>query len=175
MENKYKKAVAVGYTMVGETSDIEDVHLIIPSLERSVTYRAVSRGNESSKLPVCSAVANFMNKNAEALGEPVFVGFSLPEFLMQMGLGCAKAGGVYFSPDLWLSPNRQFGFDLKPILFPESGSSPPAKWFSQLGGQFSGEDKKVFDKAVKGWKPFQDAERDGQISFLLGSLFRIWG
>jgi len=175
VESKYKKAVAVGYTMAGETNDIEDVHLIIPSLERSVTYRTASRGKGSSKLPVCGAVANFINKNVEVLGEPVFVGFSLPEFLMQMGLGCAKIGGVYFSPDLWLSPNSQSGFDLKPVLFPKAGDSPSTELFSQLGGQFSGEDKKVFDKLVKDWKPFQDAERDGQVAFLLGSLFRVWG
>ena len=173
MEHKYKRAIAVGYTMTEDLAELQDVHLIVPSLERAVTYRASSRGKGSSKLPVCGAVANFIAKNADALGEPVFVGFSLEDFFAQVGIGCARAG-VYFPPDLWLSSDKQTSFDLQPVLFPkDSGSS--SKLLSRLGEQFSGEDKKAFDKLVKGWKLFQEAERDGQLSFMLGSMFRIWG
>lgn len=175
MEHKYRRAIAVGYTLTEDVDELKDVHLIVPSLERAVTYRAASRGKGSSKLPVCGAVANFIAKNSEALGEPMFVGFSLEDFFNKVGIGCARAG-VYFPPDLWLSSDKQRGFDLQPVLFSEA-SSPAAmsKSVARLGEQFSGEDKKSFDKLVKGWKLFHEAERDGQLSFMLGSMFRIWG
>ena len=173
MDHKYKQAIAVGYTVTEENNEIENVHLIVPSLERSVSYRSANRGKESNKLPVCGAVANFIAKNVEALDKFMFVGFSLSDFLTRVGLGCAKAG-VYFPPDLWLSPGCSSDIDLHPILFSSEHFSTP-QLLSYLGDQFSGEDKKSFDKLVKGWKPFQDAERDGKLSFLLGSMFRVWG
>ena len=173
MEHQYKQTIAVGYTLTAENDEVEDVHLIVPSLERSVSYRASSRSKSSNKLPVCGAVANFIAKNSDALGEPIFVGFALEDFLTRVGLGCAKVG-AYFSPGLWLSNNKSRGFDLDSVLFSTKGLSSP-KLLSQLGEQFSGEDKKSFDKLIKGWKPFQDAERDGKLSFLLGSMFRVWG
>lgn len=175
MEHKYKNAIAVGYTVTEDSEDVEDVHLIVPSLERAVTYRAANRGKGSSKLPVCGAVANFISKNSAALGDPIFVGFSLPDFLMKIGMGCAKAG-VYFPPELWLSSGMQHGFDLQSVLFADTSSSAVmSKSLSRLGEQFSGEDKKAFDKLVKGWKLFHESERDGQLAFLLGSMFRVWG
>jgi len=173
VEHKYKRAIAIGYTMTEDTNDVQDVHLIVPSLERAVTYLASSRGEGSSKLPVCGALANFITKNSDVLGEPIFVGFALEDFFVQVGLGCAKAG-IYFPPDLWLSTNKQLGFDLDSVLFSAKGLSS-SKLLTQLGEQFSGEDKKSFDKLVKGWKPFQEADRDSQLAFLLGSMFRVWG
>lgn len=168
MDHKFKHAVAVGYTLT-EDSDIEDVHLIIPSLERAVTYRAASRGGESDKLPVCGAVANFITKNSDTLADPVFVGFGLSAFLPMLGLGCARSS-TYLCPSVWLPMGKEEKFDLLPVL----GDSPAAV-LSSLGVQFSGEDKKSFDKLTKGWKPHKDAEKDGKLAFLLGSLFRIWG
>jgi len=180
VEHKYKQAIAVGYTVTEENNEIEDVHLIVPSLERSVSYRSANRGKDSNKLPVCGAVANFIAKNTEALDEFMFVGFLLSDFLKRVGLGCAKAG-VYFPPDLWLpaphygvSGRARVDIDLHPILFSSEHFSD-SQMLSYLGGQFSGEDKKSFDKLVKGWEPLQDAERDGKLSFLLGSMFRVWG
>lgn len=169
----YRKSIAVGYTFkqeTGKTSAIEDIHMIIPDLERAVTYRSVSRGKGSSKLPVCGAVANFIAKNSEKLGTPTFVGFDIADLLRMLGLGCAKAQ-VYLSPELWLPARKQGGFDLS---FPDS-DVPTEKLLPELGDQFSGEDKKSFDKLTKDWKPFKDAERDGKLAFLLGSMFRVWG
>lgn len=175
MEHKYKRAIAVGYTVSEDEDDLQDVHLIVPSLERVVTYRASNRGDGSSKLPVCGAVANFISKNSDALGDPIFVGFSLKDFVTRVGIGCARAG-VYFPPELWLSPDKQPGFDLQTVLFSETSSSAAiSKSLARLGEQFSGEDKKSFDKLVKGWKLFKEAERDGQLAFMLGSMVRVWG
>lgn len=169
MEHKFKHAIAVGYTLTEDSNDVEDVHLIIPSLERAVTYRAASRGKDSSKLPVCGAVANFITKNSESLVDPVFVGFGLPSFLSVLGLGCARSSS-YLCPSVWLPMGKEEKFDLLPVL----GDSP-ATVLSSLGAQFSGEDKKSFDKLTKSWKPYKDAEIDGKLALLLGSLFRVWG
>jgi hypothetical protein len=169
----YRKSIAVGYTFkreTGKTADIEDVHMIIPHLERAVTYCSANRGKGSSKLPVCGAVANFIAKNSEVLGNPIFVGFDTADFLRMLGLGCAKAQ-VYLSPELWLPDDKQVGIDLS---FPDSDVTTE-KLLPELGEQFSGEDKKSFDKLIKDWKPFKDAERDGKLSFLVGSMFRVWG
>lgn len=169
MEHKFKHAIAVGYTLTEDSGDVEDVHLIIPSLERAVTYRGATRGKDSSKLPVCGAVANFITKNSDVLFDPVFVGFGLPSFLSVLGMGCARSSS-YLCPSVWLPIGKEERFDLLPVL----GGSPAAV-LSSLGAQFSGEDKKAFDKITKGWKPYKDAEDDGKIAFLLGSLFRVWG
>lgn len=169
MEHKFKHAIAVGYTLTEDSGDVEDVHLIIPSLERAVTYRGATRGKDSSKLPVCGAVANFITKNSDVLFDPVFVGFGLPSFLSVLGMGCARSSS-YLCPSVWLPLGKEERFDLLPVL----GGSPAAV-LSSLGAQFSGEDKKAFDKITKGWKPYKDAEDDGKIAFLLGSLFRVWG
>ena len=169
MEHKFKQAIAVGYTLTEDSNDVEDVHLIIPSLERAVTYRAASRGKDSSKLPVCGAVATFITKNSESLVDPVFVGFGLPSFLSVLGLGCARSSS-YWCPSVWLPMGKEEKFALLPVL----GDSP-ATVLSSLGAQFSGEDKKSFDKLTKSWKPYKDAEIDGKLALLLGSLFRVWG
>ena len=145
------------------------MHLIVPSLERAVTYRSSSRGKDSDKLPVCGAVANFLEKNCESLGDPLFVGFGLSSFLPVLGLGCAQSS-TYLCPSVWLPMDREERFDLLPVL----GESP-ASVLTTLGSQFSGEDKKAFDKLTKSWKPHKDAEKDGKLAFLLGSLFRVWG
>ena len=138
-------------------------------LATSKTYRGATRGKDSSKLPVCGAVANFITKNSDVLFDPVFVGFGLPSFLSVLGMGCARSSS-YLCPSVWLPIGKEERFDLLPVL----GGSPAAV-LSSLGAQFSGEDKKAFDKITKGWKPYKDAEDDGKIAFLLGSLFRVWG
>jgi len=168
----YRKSIAIGYTFKQETDNIsviEDVHMIIPHLERAVTYRFANRNKGSNKLPVCGAVANFITKNSETLGNPIFVGFDTADFLRMLGLGCAR-DQVYLSPELWLL-RKQEVIDLS---FSDSDVSIE-KLLPELGVQFSGEDKKSFDKLIKGWKPFKDAERDGKLAFLLGSMFRVWG
>lgn len=169
MEQKYKRTIAVGYT-VDKNMELEDIHLIVPSLERTVTYRSASRGEGSNKLPVCGAVANFLSKNAEALGDPIFVGFDLPAFLFSLGVGCARAG-VYVSPDLWLSEScRNRGFDLRST---SRGSYP--EFLKHLSSSFEKEEAKSFQELTEGWTPGNDAERDGKVAFLLGSMFRVWG
>ena len=186
-EQRYKRTIAVGYTTGGAGMELEDVHLIIPSLERAVTYRASSRGEGSDKLPVCGAVANFLNKNVEVLGDPIFIGFGLPNFLTSLGVGCARAG-VYVSPSLWLSGScKSRGFDLDTTLLNNTAwegavcyRKPAEGWdipdfFKHLSASFEKEEAKAFQELTKEWTPGLDAERDGKVAFLLGSMFRVWG
>jgi len=175
LENKYRKTIAVGYTLNADTKELEDVHLVVPSMERAVTYRSASRGEGSNKLPVCGAVANFIYKNEEALEGPVFVGFDIRQFLTSLGVGCAIAG-VYVSPKLWLSGDPSPHFDVTDVissLHRTMGSIDAA--MSHLGSSFEGKEAKSFADMTAEWSPLKDAERDGKVAFLLGSMFRIWG
>jgi len=170
-EQKYKRTIAVGFTTDDVTAELVDVHLIIPSLERAVTYRAASRGEGSSKLPVCGAVANFLSKNAESLGDPIFIGCNISGFLRSLGVGCGRAG-VYVSPDLWLSESFR-GFDLTSI-FPKVQADQD-DFFKHLSSSFEKGEAKAFQTLTKEWVPGLDAEQDGKVAFLLGSMFRVWG
>ena len=46
---------------------------------------------------------------------------------------------------------------------------------SHLGSSFEGKEAKSFADMTAEWSPLKDAERDGKVAFLLGSMFRIWG
>lgn len=185
-QGKVSAKIAVGFTLGtagdhGDYREILDVHLIAPLLERAVTYRSASRGEGSNKLSVCGAVANFLTKNEEALGiNPVFVGFGVSSFLVNLGLGCAKAG-VYIRPSMWLLPPSLFGpghvdfNDVYDFSTYDNSLAPADRFIKYLGSSFEGEEAKSFDETLHEWEPGTDAEQDAKVAFLLGSMFRVWG
>ena len=176
--------IVVGYSLVsGEkeksssvlspySSEMGDVHLIIPALEKAITYRAEGRQEGSGKLKVCAAAASFIKKHACDVGlQPTFVGFDVELFLRFLGLECASSH-VFFPPDYWI--NTPYAIDLYKYLTLD-GVEDIGEAFRYFSNSFTGEDLEKYTALVKGWTPHVDAEQDAHLAFLFGSAFWLWG
>jgi hypothetical protein len=177
--------IVVGYSLVPKgdakklTSDLSpyrnqmvDVHMIIPTAEKAITYRAAGRQEGSGKLKVCEAAATFIKKHSREIGlKPVFVGFDIRQFLRFVGLECALSH-TFFPLDYWNDSSHTI--DLYACLTAEKDSniSDAFRYFSD---SFTGEDLEKYTALVKGWVPHKNAERDARLAFLFGSSFWLWG
>ena len=176
--------IVVGYSLVPEkkeksssgfspySNEMGDVHMVIPALEKAITYRAGGRQEGSGKLKVCAAAASFIKKHAYDVGlRPTFVGFDVEPFLRFLGLECALSN-VFFPADYWI--DTPYAVDLYKYLTPE-GSEDIGEAFRYFADGFTGEDLEKYTTLVKSWTPHEDAERDAHLTFLFGSAFWLWG
>lgn len=184
--------IVVGYSLSSNTeskkpvslspyeSSVVDVHMIVPSSEKAITYRGSSRGPDSGKPSVLSAAASFIRKHSYDVGAaPRFIGFDVSEFLRFVGFDCGLSH-TFFPSEYWVgkgsggSKRRGDRVELNDCL----GISKPgeaATALSYFSAGFSGEDLEKYISLVKSWKGHKDAERDAQLAFLFGSVFWLWG
>jgi len=150
---------------------VVDVHMIIPALEKAITYRSAGRGEGSGKLGVLGATASFIKKHSYDVGlSPVFVGFDVGEFLRFVGVDCSLSH-TFFPPDYWV--NTKYAVELHDYLGVKGSDVHKVLQYFSKG--FSGEDLEKYTELVKGWRGHADAERDAQLAFLFGSIFWLWG
>ena len=150
---------------------VVDVHMIVPALEKAITYRSTGRGEGSGKLSVLGATASFIKKHSYDVGlSPTFVGFDVEEFLRFVGFDCALTH-TFFPPDYW--SQKKYAVELHDYL--GARGSDVAKALQYFSKGFSGDDLEKYTGLVKGWRGHVDAERDAQLAFLFGSVFWLWG
>ena len=154
------------------TSEVADVHMIIPAIEKAITYRGSSRGEGSGKLSALGAAASFIKKHSYDVGlSPVFVGFNVHALLRFVGFDCSLSH-TFFPPAYWGSTDHSV--DLYDYLGVREAEDVKAA-LSYFSSGFGGEDLEKYIELVKGWKSHTDAERDAQLAFLFGSIFCLWG
>jgi hypothetical protein len=178
--------IAIGYSVVPKdsdskkkpslspyVSDVLDIHMVVPLLEKAVTYRSSSRGEGSGKPSVCGAAASFIKKHSCDVGlTPTFVGFDVEQFLRFVGFECGLSH-TFFPPEYWLNTDR--AVELNDYLLCGGDAASRATALSYFSGGFSGEDLERYTDLVKGWSAHKDAERDAHLAFLFGSIFWLWG
>ena len=175
--------IVVGYSVLSSETEkntvnlspydscVVDVHMIIPALEKAITYRSASRGEGSGKLSALGATASFIKKHSYDVGlSPTFVGFDIEEFLRFVGIDCGLSH-TFFPPDYWV--NTGCAVELYDYL----GVKGPtvSKALQHFSKGFNGDDLEKYTELVKGWRGHADAERDAQLAFLFGSVFWLWG
>tara|TARA_R110002020_G_scaffold276042_2_gene491250 strand:- start:15179 stop:15730 length:552 start_codon:yes stop_codon:yes gene_type:complete len=150
---------------------VVDVHMIIPTLEKAITYRSAGRGEGSGKLSVLGAAASFIKKHSYDVGlSPTFVGFDVGEFLRFVGFDCALSH-TFFPSNYWM--HKQCLSELHDYLGTQGSDVTKALQYFSKG--FSGDDLEKYTELVKGWRGHVDAEHDAQLSCLFGSIFWLWG
>ena len=152
-------------------SQVADVHMIVPAIEKAITYRTASRGEGSGKLSALGATASFIKKHSYDVGlSPVFVGFDVNAFLRFVGFDCSLSH-TFFPHTYWGSADHSV--ELHDYLGVREVADVKSA-LSYFSSGFSGEDLEKYIELVKGWTSHTDAERDAQLAFLFGSIFWLW-
>lgn len=162
------------------TGTFAEVHLLIPSLEKSFSFKAEGRGGDTGKPMVCRAVRDtllklFPNAWADNLHsesrkevEAAFVGFEPRVFLKMLGLECTLP--VHNCPlpvSLWY--NNSDHRDVTKAVMPEDFKGLDWELVTKIRRiGLTGEDLVKYDALFKDWKgPGACAEQDAKIAWLL--------